>query len=268
MNCEQIAVLIPDYLQSATTTEQTSVVRQHLEECPACHADVELWQKLAILPAEQPGAQLRMRFDAMLESYQQGRWEKDNLVRQHAKFLDFGAIFAWARTPALSVAWAAILVLCAFLGGRYLANDNGSREQLAQLRQELKKTQQLVVVSMLQQQSASERLQGVSYSMRQPDAEPPVLDALLHTLRYDSSVDVRLAALDVLSRYGRRQDVRQGLVDALGTQQSPLVQVALIDVLVEMRNQNAVEELKKLQENPHLDPSVRKRVDWGIQQLS
>ena len=73
----------------------------------------------------------------------------------------------------------------------------------------------------------------MSFSRREKDADPKVLDALLHTLRYDNSVDVRLAALDVLSRYSNRPEVHQGLVEALQGQQSPLVQLSLIDVLVE-----------------------------------
>jgi HEAT repeats/Putative zinc-finger len=268
MKCEKIAEIVPDYLQGATTAEDTTQVKEHLEECSQCRAEVELWQKLGTLPTEQPGIELRARFDAMLETYQQGRWEKENLLEQRNKFLDLQAIVAWLRTPALSAAWAVVLVLCGFLAGRYLDHDSSSTKELGQVRQELKNMQQLVVISMLQQQSASERLQGVGFSMRQPDADPQILNALLHTLHYDNSVDVRLAALDVLSRYGRRQDVRKGLIDALEVQQSPLVQVALIDVLVELRDPGAVEQLKRFQENPRLDPSVRKRVNWGIQQLS
>jgi HEAT repeat protein len=102
--------------------------------------------------------------------------------------------------------------------------------------------------------------------MDTPDQQ--VLDALQHTLRYDSSVDVRLAALDALSRYGSRPDVSRGLVESLNGKQSPLVQLALIDVLVNLHESNAVEQLKRLQQEPNLDPTVRRHADWGIRQLS
>ena len=127
---------------------------------------------------------------------------------------------------------------------------------------------QSVALSMLKQQSASQRLEGVSWSTRMTGPDPKVLDALLHTLRYDNSVDVRLASLDALSRYGSRPEVRRGLIEALPGQQSPLVQVALIDLLVDLHDPNAVQQFKRFQQDPKVDPTVRKRADWGIQQLS
>jgi len=84
--------------------------------------------------------------------------------------------------------------------------------------------------------------------------DPKVLDALLHTLRYDNSVDVRLASLDALSRYGSRPEVRRGLIEALPGQQSPLVQVALIDLLVDLHDPNAVQQFKRFQQRPQSGP--------------
>jgi hypothetical protein len=268
MTCEEIAGLLADYLQGGMAADETASVREHIEQCAACREDIAMWQKLEAVQDEKPSPELSSRFNTMLESYQQGRWEKAQLAREHGKFLDLKAIADWARTPALSLAWAAVLVVCSFFAGRYLDRDHSSGEQLTQLRQELKNTQQLMVVSMLRQQSASERLEGVSFSRREREADPKVLDALLHTLRYDNSVDVRLAALDVLGRYGNRPEVHQGLIDALQGQQSPLVQLSLIDLLVEQHSHGTAEELKQFETNPKLDPSVRKRVEWGIQQLS
>ncbi len=121
---------------------------------------------------------------------------------------------------------------------------------------------------MLQQQSASQRLEGVSWSTRLSDPDAKVMGQLLHTLQYDNSVDVRLAALDALSRYAGRPEIRSGLVEALQTRQSPLVQVALIDLLVDLHDREAVTQFKKFQQDPRLDPTVKKRVDWGIQQLN
>jgi HEAT repeat protein len=57
-------------------------------------------------------------------------------------------------------------------------------------------------------------------------------------------------------------------VSSLQGRQSPLVQVALIDLLVDLHDRSAVPQLQKFQQDPKIDPTVRKRVDWGIQQLN
>ncbi len=266
--CEEISALMPDYLHNRLQLEQANIVKSHLEGCSSCAEEVSLWTKLGTIPEAQPSPALASRFSAMLETFQEGRWEHRNLQSERNKFLDFGALVAWVRTPALSMGWAAVLLIAGFFGGRYLDRDTTQNAQLADVQQKLVNMQALVVVSMLKQQSPSERLQGVSFSMDQKQPDPKVMEALLHTLRYDNSVDVRLAALDALSRYSSQPDIRQGLKDSLQPQQSPMVQVALIDTLVDLHDASIVPQLKQFQADPKIDPTVRKRADWGIQQLS
>jgi anti-sigma factor RsiW len=267
MKCEEIEELLPDYLKGNLNSDREVAVEEHIGQCAVCREEVQIWKKLALLPEEQPSEISRARFQAMLESYQEGRWEKTSLAAERKQFMGLGDLVHWLRTPSLSAGWACVLLVAGFLGGRYIDRDSANNQQLAAVQAELHKTSQLVAISLLQQQSASERLQGVSWSTRvAPD--PQILDALQHTLRYDTSVDVRLAALDALSHYGKRPDVSRGLVEALDNEQSPMVQVALIDALVDLHESTAIEPLKRLQQSPNLDPTVRKRADWGVHQLS
>jgi hypothetical protein len=268
MKCEEIAELLPDYLRAQLNSDRAALVAEHVQGCPRCSEEVELWKKLAHLPEQQPSPSLRARFETMLETYQQGRWEKASLASERKRFLGLGDLVRWMRTPSLSAAWACVLLAAGFVGGRYVDRDQSRSTELAELRNELQRTSQLVALSYLQQQSASGRLQGVSYSMRIQEPDSQVLEALVHTLRYDSNVDVRLAALDALGRYGKRPEVSRGLVESLEGQQSPLVQVALIDVLVDLHDSSAVGPLRRLQQMPNVDPTVRKHAEWGIQRLS
>jgi len=268
MKCEEIEDLLPDYLQGKLNPDRAVLVQEHIAECSRCGQEVEIWKKLALLPEEQPSPMLRARFQSMLDSYQEGRWEKASLASERNKFYGLSDLVRWLRTPSLSAAWACVLLVAGFLGGRYIDRGGEERDrQMKEMRAELHSTRQLVALSLLQQQSANDRLEGVSWSTRvAPD--PQVLDALQHTLRYDTNVDVRLAALEALSRYGSRPEVSRGLVESLESQQSPLVQVELIKTLVELRESTAVAPLKRLQQSPGLDPTVRKQTDWAIRQLS
>jgi hypothetical protein len=61
--------------------------------------------------------------------------------------------------------------------------------------------------------------------------------------------------------------VRQGLIQSLSRQTSPLVQIALIDLIVELREKRATEALKELIEKEKINNEVKQRAEWGIQQL-
>jgi len=272
MNCEEIGELLPDCLQGRLSPDRAGVVEKHLAECAACGEEAALWKKLALLPEEQPSPALESRFKAMLESYQEGRWEKTSLAAEKIKtpVPMLWGLGNWRQLPAAGIVWACLFLVCGFLIGRQ--SDRGDstevKKQLADLQGELAATRQTVALSMLQQQSASQRLEGVSWSTRLPEPDPKVMGALMHTVRFDNSVDVRLAALDALGRYADRPEVRRELVDVLQTTQSPMVQVALIDLLVDLHDKSAVPQFKKFQQDPHVNPTVKKRVDWGIQQLN
>ncbi|HEX7961102.1 MAG TPA: HEAT repeat domain-containing protein [Terriglobales bacterium] len=272
MKCEEIAQLLPDYLGRSLKTDKIKLVEDHIGQCAECGAEVAMWHKLSLIPDEQPSPMLRSRFDAMLNAYEEGKSEKRSLEAERRNWSSGWNLWSWMRAPLAQAAFALILLAAGFLVGRHFEGDhqigNSNAQELAALHQELTSTRQLVALSMLQQQSASERLQGVNWSTRVGQPDPEILGALLHTLRYDASVDVRLAALDALRHFGDEQQVRSGLVDALPRQQSPLVQIALIDLLVELRDADAVQRLKTFEQTPNLNPAVRERLQWGVRQLS
>ena len=135
------------------------------------------------------------------------------------------------------------------------------------LRDELREMRQMVTLSLLQQQSASERLKGVSFTNQidQPDSQITV--ALLDTLMHDPNVNVRLATIDALKPLSTRDVVRRGVIDALPRQTSPLVQIALIDFIVEKNGREAVDTLRRLSMDDMLDAAVRARAQQGLQQI-
>jgi anti-sigma-K factor RskA len=272
MNCEQIGELLPDYLQGSLRGENTQIVESHLAQCADCRDEVAVWKKLALLPVEQPSAESRLRFEAMLHAYQEGRSDRGKASFEPRNPSARWSFWEWLRTPVGAVAWSAALLLVGLFAGSYFGNrvtrPNSGQEEIAQMHSELSNMRQLVVLSLLQQQSASERLQGVSYSQREKQLDPQVMQALLHTLRYDGSVDVRLAALDALSKHSGQPQVRSGVLDALQEQQSPLVQVALIDQLVEWHDPDAATRLRSFEQMPDLNPTVKQRAEWAVSKLN
>jgi hypothetical protein len=267
MTCEQFAEMLPGYCERSLSARDMAFGREHTEICTQCRADVEMWQKLSALPEQWPSASSRSRFETMLSAYEEGRWEKRGLERERGHW--FAAWMRSAFAPPLVSALAACLLLIGFIiGERSSARIPTGDGQMTSMQSEIANLRQLVALSLLEQQSASQRLQGVNYSTQVERPDPEISAALLHALRFDGSVDVRLAALDALRRYKDDSQVRTGLLTALQDQQSPLVQIALIDLFVEMHESGAKENLRRIEQDQHANPTVRQRAQWGIQQLS
>jgi hypothetical protein len=269
MKCEQIAELLPDYLQEGLSAEHKQIVDMHLESCVECSEVAGLWKKLALIRDEEPSPAGRERFETMLQAYQAGRQQEIITGRAREGRASIWRVFQWLSSPVGAVAWSvALIALGTYLGVQLGSTKSNSGEDLAAMHAELTNMRQMVALSLLQQQSASQRLEGVTWTRREGQLDPEVLAALMHTLRHDPSVDVRLAALDALSRHAGQPQVKKTVVDALQEQQSPLVQVALIDQLVEWRDAEAAPRLEKLRQMPDVNPTVRQRADWAISKLN
>jgi HEAT repeat protein len=94
-----------------------------------------------------------------------------------------------------------------------------------------------------------------------------VVSALTDAVEHDASVNVRLAAIDALSK-ASSPAVLQSLTQSLPRQDSPMVQAALIDYLVDARDRRAVGALRQLAAQPDVNPAVLERTHFALQQLS
>ena len=126
---------------------------------------------------------------------------------------------------------------------------------------------QLVALSLLQQQSASERLRGVSWAYRVEPSDKEVLSALLSAVNHDPNVNVRLAAVDALRPFAANQTTRDAVMQSLRQQTAPIVQVALIDLLVDLKEKEAVAELQALSVDSKINAGVRQHAQQAIGKL-
>jgi hypothetical protein len=198
----------------------------------------------------------------MLEAYRHGTRQAQS--SWEARLGDWlGSL--WPRRPAFQLGAAAVLVLLGFgLGWRIRPQPTS---EMGALRHEVQETRALVALAMLQQRSPAVRLQGVAWSARVEHPDPEVLAALVDVLDSDPNVNVRLAAVDALATSLDVPMVRHGLLAALRQQTSPLVQIAVIDALVHLGERGAAEPFRQLRDDALLNPAVRDRARWGLQQL-
>jgi hypothetical protein len=267
MNCEKTQERFADYLTGDLGDEARREVQDHIAACAACRAEIEdltaMWARLGVLPAEQPSGALRHRFYAMLEDHKNEARGARKASRRSRVFSGWREWFTFRR-PAFAASFSIFLLLLG-AGTGWLASGGSAR--LSSLQREVQDMRQTVGLSLLGQPSASERLQGISYSASVKSPSAKTLTALVGTLNSDPNPNVRLAAVEALYLFRNQPGVRESLLASLAVQDSPLVQVALIDLLVEIREQRAAEALKALIKNEKLNPDVKKLAEQGLKQL-
>ena len=271
MRCQAIKEKFPDFLIGDLDPKTKEDIQAHLSTCPLCREELEslssIWTKLGVLPKEHPSQSLRTRFYSMLESYKH-ELEQQKSKHSLGKIME-GWFARWGpMRPALQFSLAILILMIGLAAGYFLNATRQTSKDLAQLRQEVQTMHQMLAVSLLDKPSPSERIKGINLSYGIKSPEPDMLQKLLHTLNNDSNVNVRLAAVDALYIYHNYPIVREGLTQSLSNQASPLVQVALIDLMVEMRERRAVKALKRLIQEEELHPEVKNRAEQSIQQLS
>jgi hypothetical protein len=73
--------------------------------------------------------------------------------------------------------------------------------------------------------------------------------------------------VDALQRYAGDPEVVRAMIDAIPVQDSPLVQIALIDMLVQMKAGAAQPALARLASDTQVQDVVRQRAIWAREKL-
>lgn len=271
-NCSQAKDMFPDYLTGDLPEESNALLRQHIATCTSCQDELQeltsTWAQLGVLPEQEPSANLRHNFYTMLESYKEG------LTHENVFQRFFKGISRALSQPVYQMVFTILFLVIGFGSGIYISSgsnaagtDTTHSKEMAQLRHEVKQMRQQVALAMLDQPSPHKRLKAISYTTAVDSPNAEVLDALLDTLNNDENDNVRLSAVDALYLFAHHPRVKQGIIDSLPKQTSPLVQVAIIDLMVEMREKKAADALKKLIKNNKLNPAVKKRAENVIRQM-
>jgi hypothetical protein len=272
MNCERVREQIPEVLAGRLAGAARERLIEHLDTCAGCRAEVAdlgvVWRGMEAMAQPEPSEAMKSRFLETLHAYEEGFQEAQRRLTYTAPHAGFWP--AWFWRPAAQVAFATVLLAAGIAGGRYLLPHGAApagNPEIAQLRGQVESLRQMVALSLLQDQSASSRLRGVTYSyqMTQPDRD--VAQALLHAVNQDTNVNVRLSAVDALAKFAADPEVRRALADSLAVQDSPLVQIALIDLLVQLHAREGVSVVLKLSQNKDANEAVRQRAVSALEKL-
>jgi len=270
MSCEKITGHFPDYLIGEIDEPSKQSLQSHIETCTSCRKELEdlneIWTKLGVIPEVQPNTIVKTRFYEMLNSYKEGLDSENDKPHQRPFWQKLPG-WIWPEKPSLQLASALIFLIIGISTGLLIPPVFNSSQNFNSLQSEMENLRQVVAVSLIEKSSPGERLMGINYSTRLRNPDQRILNILLNTLNNDPNTNVRLSAVDALYIFNESPMVREGLLDALNRQYSPLVQVALMELLVDIREKRAVRSLTKLLNNNNLEPEVKKQAQLSIKEL-
>ena len=207
MMCERVREQLPECLAGKLDKAERERVIGHLETCSACRNELAelgiVWRGLESMAVPEPNRAMRTRFMEMMEAYQAGMEQAPpKRVAPTAETRRSRWLAWWPSQPAWQMALAGVLLIAGVAAGRYEAGaPKEMSPEMAQLKGQVEGLRQLVALSLLQAQSPSDRLRGVSFSSQiaRPDAD--VEQSLLRAVNHDPNVNVRLSAVDAIEKY-------------------------------------------------------------------
>jgi len=260
---ESHTLLIMDYLEGRWDNQKEAQLQQLLASGEIRQEELSDWQMLyqesEQLPMPEPSEQLRGNFYAML-----GNWEQPQAPSWwHQLIQSFDASIRISQLVT-----AAVLLLIGVAVGFYLSPVQRYESQIGQLSSEVQQMREAMVLTLLEQPSAMQRLKAVSISTDLSSSTKKVQQALLRTLNEDSQVNVRLAALEALLPFAHDSLVREGLVQSITRQSDPLIQIALAQVMVELQEKQAVDPLKDLLKQEDLNQDAQQTIEQSLEILT
>ncbi|AYL99338.1 zf-HC2 domain-containing protein [Mucilaginibacter celer] len=270
MKCELYEELFTGWINKELSTEEKGVLERHIAGCDNCREELlglqKVWDTMGEVETPEPSANMGVKFYAMLDTYKQSVKEQRSFwadVKYH-----IGRLWEWQPRWPMAYNFVMILIVA---GAGYLFFGKGKADdqdkQLKALSSQVHELKQTMMLALLENPSASERIRGVSYTGEIKHADKQVIDALLATLNNDPNVNVRLSTLDALTHLAGRPEVREGLIKSIIEQDSPLMQLAIADVMLKLQEKRSVGSFKELLKQKDLDNGVRNKIKQTITQL-
>jgi anti-sigma factor RsiW len=176
----------------------------------------------------------------------------------------------WHVAAAVLLLFGGGIGVGVLLSSRKASNPNPSSntpEQLVTMQKEIKEMKEVLMFSLIGDESASQRIKAVSYTEEMSNPDQKVIETLVSTLNHDKNVNVRLAALYSLGSWADNRMVRDSLVASLPKQTEPLIQVMLINLLAEKKDSRIVAPIQDILSNKKTLPVVKDAAEKSLKTL-
>lgn len=269
MKCDNKNSRVLHWLNNELSEKDRLAFEAHLKDCAACQQELReaqaIFDKMEAVTVPVPSSNMETRFLDLLQSYKQSAnkpsfWKSvQETIRSQL-----------SSQPGFRLAYSIILLVTGTIAGYFLFHqpvNNNTQEQLSVLSNKVEDMRQTMILSLLDNPSPGERMRAISYAEEAGTVNEHVIEALFITLNEDPNVNVRLATLDALAGYGKNPQVRKKLVQSIPLQESPLVQAALADIMLRLREKASINSFKSLLGKQKISTPVKDKIEKTIQIL-
>ena len=261
-NCKKTDQLLIDFVDKTLNPEETLLVKTHLEGCKFCSEEVDrlviLFEEMNKIQDEMPDQRLKQEFEALLKN------EKQKVVSAKLAVAKPELRIRWFYSTFGQIAAGFALLITGMVIGLLVSSNQASLSQAEDLKKEITEMKDMLILTKLDQPSASQRIMAANYLEEMTAPDKKILEALINTMNTDKNSNVRMAALNALSKFKEQQLVKDAFVETLSLQTDPIIQISLINILVEIQDKRAVDKMKELLEKNSTNESVKKLAEKGI----
>ncbi|NAS31745.1 hypothetical protein GTQ40_12230 [Flavobacteriaceae bacterium R38] len=253
MKDEHIIDLLVDYLDGSLSKDLKKEVDAHLDKCEACKEELTQLKTVFRAIEEEKDVEIPKSLKTgFYEILDQEIAESNKIISIQNNRNSFGKTF-------LKIAAGLTLLLMSYTFGKYQGNLSSEKE-IAAVNSKNQEIKQLAMLSFMENESASKRIQGVNYveEFTMPDEE--IVNALIKRLEIDENTNVRLAAVEALEKFTSSEKVKKALIEALGYEKDATVQITIIQILVSIQEKKAAEPMKKLLELEDTEAFVKEQI--------
>lgn len=252
---------IIDYINGELPANEKQAFEERLARDPRLRAAYEeekaLWDLMGRIEAPAVDNKVKSRFLDTLHVYKEAAAPRTGFLARLKEI--------WSFQPQLKLSYALMMLCIGLSVGLYLNKKNNG--EMARMSSEVSEMKQMMVLSLIENPSASERMRAVSMTNDIRHVDNNVIEALLSTLNHDPNDNVRLMTLEALTELADNPKVREGLVHSIVSQTSPIMQSAMADVMLRLQEKKSVKPLQKILKRDDLNSTVKDKVEQTIQKI-
>lgn len=213
----------------------------------------QLWEALGDFPQEEPSPRLRQDFYRNLD-----KASRPSIASQLRRLLGFSGNMGWLTATAC--------ILVGLGAGQLVGSPaNQDDQRLAALEENVSMLNRNLILDRLENDTASKRLRGVMDAAALVGNDEEIATALLMRATEDRVRSVRTAAISALGPQMATPAIGSQLMGLLQGTESPLVQLALADLVLRHGSNQQVSELQKLADDGLLHPDIANHISTSLE---